>query len=109
MPRLNIHQLKPWKELPNHRNHLIRHILAPRPAHKQRGLLKPHLLGVLEGKITQVIQGLGEDGQRHAELLGFGLRRGPVQVAEEEVADCEGLYMVRGEGGGRRGWGRTSS
>lgn len=93
--RLDVHHLEPREELPHDGEHLVRDVLAPRAAHEQRRLLETGAAGVLVGEVAHVREGLAEDVERDAELLGSrgGGRGGGggVQVAEEELSDGEGL------------------
>lgn len=93
MAGLNVHHLEPREESADERNGLVGHVLALGAADKQGGLLEPGLLGVLEGEVAHVVELLGNDAERHLELL---LRRtlGPVQVAQEELAHRQVLFVL---------------
>ncbi len=93
MASVDVDQLEEGEELADQRDHLVGDVLALRPADKQRGLRKADLVRVLEGEVAQVVEGLGQDVQRHAELLGLAVG-GAVQVAEQKLADREGLLVV---------------
>ena len=86
MASFDIHQLKVGEELADQWDHLVGNILALRPADEERGLQEAHLRRVLEGEVAEVVEGLGQDVQRHAELLRLAVG-GAVQVAEKELAD----------------------
>lgn len=94
MARLDIHQLKPGEKLAYQRDDLVRDIFRLCPPDKQRRFLKPDLSGIFKGKVTQVIERLPDDAQRNLELLDLRLGvAGTVEVAEEELADCDGGFV----------------
>ncbi len=98
MASLNINQLKVREELANQWDYLVGNILAARPADKERRFQKPHLTRVFKGEVAEMVESLGQDVQRYAELLRLAVG-GAVQVAEKELADCKvlfwGLAVVR--------------
>jgi len=94
MPSLDIDELEQGEELPDDGYHLVGDILAQRAADEEGRFAEAFLRWVLEGEVAHVVQRLGQDGQRHAELLRLAVAVGwPVQVAEEEVPDREGLLF----------------
>ena len=92
MASLDINQLKVGEKLADQWDHLVGNILAARSADEECGLQEPHLPRVLEGEVAEVVEGLGQDVQRHAELLRLAVGRA-VQVAEKELADMEVLFL----------------
>lgn len=87
---LDIHDLKPREKLAHEGEHLVRDVLAARAAHEQRRLLEAGRGRVLVREVAHVREGLAQDVERDAELLGRGPFWG-VEVAEEELPDGEGL------------------
>lgn len=99
VPRLGIDHLKHREELADERDDLVRDVLALGAADEQRGLEEAHGGRVLEGEVAQVVERLAQDAERDPELLGVGPVGRAVQVAEEELADCEGLGYHKLVGG----------
>lgn len=93
MSSIYIHKLKPRKELPDYRQRLIRDIFTLRAPDKQSRFLEPRRCGIFEWEIPQIIQGRAEGLQRDAEFLGLRVF-GPVEVAEEELSNSEGLFRT---------------
>lgn len=90
MAGINVGEPESGEESANDGDHFVGYVFGLGAADKQRWLLEPRLVRVLEGEIPHVVKVLAEDAERDPELLRLAAL-GPVQIAEEELADREFL------------------
>ena len=100
MPTLHLQQLEPGEKLPHDRQHLVRHVPAPRAAHHQRRPFEARRAGVLEREVRHVGQRLRQRGERDAEAevdailpVPFSVGR-PDEVREQELPDPQIPFVL---------------
>ncbi len=92
MSGLDINERETREELANQGNNFVGNVFAMCASNKERWLLEPHLVRILEWEIPQVVQRLRQYAERDAKfprLAALGL----VEIAKEELANGKVLRV----------------